>query len=291
MENLFLSQAKVGKNEWWRYLVGVLLIVIIWQVGGFIAGLTMAIITGGNPFGQASPVLLALMLAGFAFLLVGTWFINRWLHGRSVKSLTTPFERVSWKRIGLGAGLWLVAITLVSIIEALLYPGRYTVNPNPTGVLPYLLVALVFIPLQTSAEEYFFRGYLLQAIGRLLRQPVLLSVLNGLLFALLHLANPEVGVMGFFLSVLFYALFGFFFAYVTLRTQTLELALGIHAANNLFTGVFANYTTSALQTESFFLIQTLDPVYGLVSLVVVIVVFIVLLSTGWMKNLLELQSN
>lgn len=32
--------------------------------------------------------------------------------------------------------------------------------------------------------------------------------------------------MDLVLSVLFYALIGFFFAYVTLRTQTLELALG-----------------------------------------------------------------
>lgn len=289
MENLFLAQAQTGKNEWWRYLLGVLLIFIIWPVGAFIAGVIMAIAMGGNPFEQASPIRFALMLASFAFLLVGTWFINQRMHGRSVKSLTTPFERVNWKRIGLGAALWLVAMTIVSIIEALLYPGRYVVNANPASVLPYFLVALVFIPIQTSAEEYFFRGYLLQATGRLLRQPIVLAVLNGLLFALPHLANPEVGVMGLVLSVLFYALIGFFFAYVTLRTQTLELALGIHAANNLFTGVFANYTTSALPTESFFLIQTLDPVYGLVSLSVVIVVFIALLSTGWMKNLLELE--
>ncbi len=289
MENLFLSQTQTGKNEWWRYLLGVLLIFIVWQVGGAIAGAMMAIITGGNPSGQASPVLFALMLASFAFLLFGTWFINQRMHGRSVKSLTTPFERVNWKRVWLGAGLWLAAMTIVSVIEALLYPGRYTVNPNPAGVLPYLLVALVFIPIQTSAAEYFFRAYLLQATGQLLRQPVLLAVLNGLLFALPHLANPEVGAMGLLLSVLFYALMGFFFAYVTLRTQTLELALGIHAANNFFTGVFANYTTSALQTESFFFIQTLDPVYGLVSLSVVIAVFLALLSTGWMKNLLELE--
>lgn len=112
--------------------------------------------------------------------------------------------------------------------------------------------------------------------------------MNGLLFALPHLANPEVGVMGFLLSVLFYALMGFTFAYVTLKTQTLELALGIHATNNFFTGVFANYQTSALRTESFFLIQTLDPVYGLISLVVVVVLFIALLSTDWMKKWLEL---
>ncbi|MCS6993947.1 MAG: CPBP family intramembrane metalloprotease [Anaerolineales bacterium] len=288
MQNLFLAQAQTGKNEWWRYLMGILLIVIVWQGGAFAFSVVMAISTGGEMPKQASPTMFALMLASFAFLLIGTWLVNRWMHGRSVKSLTTPFERVSWKRILLGALLWLVATTIASIVEALLYPGRYVANPNPVGVLPYLLIGLVLLPLQTSAEEYFFRGYLLQATGRLLQQPVLLAVLNGLLFALPHLANPEVDVMGFSLSVLFYALMGFIFAYVTLKTQTLEVALGMHAANNFFTGVFANYQTSALQTESFFLIQTLDPVYGLISLVVVVVLFIALLSTDWMKKWLEL---
>ncbi len=289
MENRFLSLTHSGKNAWWRYLLGILAILLIWQIGAGILVVPILVANDGKMPQEASPLTFLLMLAGFAFLLFGTWGVNRFLHGRSVKSLTTPFDRVRWKRILLGAALWLVAMTIVALVEALLYPGRYVANPSPVSVLPYFLVALVFIPIQTSAEEYFFRGYLLQATGRLLRQPVLLAALNGILFVLPHLANPEVGVMGFFLSVLFYGLMGFFFAYVTLRTQTLELALGIHAANNFFTSVFANYQTSALKTESFFFIQTLDPIYGLISLTVVIGLFITLLSSGRMKRWLELE--
>lgn len=286
MENLFLAQAQAGKNAWWRYLVGILLILLVWQVGAGLFILPILAQNNGKMPQEPSPVNFLLMLAGFGFLLGGTWVINRWLHGRSVKSLTTPFQRVNWKRILLGAGLWLVIMSIVSITEALLYPGRYTLNPNPVGVLPYFLIALVFIPLQTSAEEYFFRGYLLQASGRLLRQPVLLAIINGVLFAIPHLANPEAGAMGFIISMLMYGFFGFFFAYITLRTQTLELALGIHAANNFFTGILANYKTTALNTASLFVIQTLDPVFGLVSLLVAIGVVLGLLSTPWMKNVL-----
>ena len=57
---------------------------------------------------------------------------------------------------------------------------------------PYLLVALALIPLQTSAEEFFFRGYLLQASGRLTQNWLVLSVINGVLFTLPHLGNVEV---------------------------------------------------------------------------------------------------
>lgn len=296
MNNLFLAQTQTGKNAWWRYVVAILLILAIWQAGGFvISGVTVltAVLSGNDPlrtFDSPGMFGYVLSLAGFAFLLLGTWVVNRWLHGRSVKSLTTPFARLSWKRILIAAGLWLVASGIASAIEAVLYPGRYVANPNPASVLPYLLLGLVLIPLQTSAEEYFFRAYLLQATGRLFSQPILLSVLNGLLFAVPHLANPEVGVAGVLLSVPIYALFGFTFSYATLRTQTLEMALGMHAANNIYSAIITNHTTTALSTESFFVIQTLDPVYGLISLTVVVIIFVVLLSMRGFRKLMDLDA-
>lgn len=265
MENQFLAQAQSGKNAWWRYLVGILTVMLIWQVGGGLLILPVLAANQGKLPTEKSPVNFALFLSGFAFLLLGTWLVNRLWHGRSVLSLTTPFGHVNWRRVFWGVALWSVAMAIVAMVEALLYPGRYVLNPNPASIVPYFLLGLILIPLQTSAEEYFFRGYLLQASGRLVRNPIILSIINGALFALPHLANPEVGVMGMAVSVAFYAAMGFFLAWLTLRSQTLELALGIHAANNFFTGIFANYVTSALPTESLFIIQTLDPVFGLVS--------------------------
>lgn len=70
------------------------------------------------------------------------------------------------------------------------------------------------------------------------------------------------------LSVAFYAAMGFFLALLTLRSQGLELALGIHAANNFFTAVFANYVSTALPTQSLWIIQMLDALYGFVAFVV-----------------------
>ena len=59
----------------------------------------------------------------------------------------------------------------------------------------------------------------------------------------------------------------------------MELALGMHAANNLFAALFANYTVTALPSPALFTIQTLDPVYSLVSLVIGIIVFYILYFT------------
>ena len=58
----------------------------------------------------------------------------------------------------------------------------------------------------------------------------------------------------------------------------MELALGMHAANNLFAAIFANYTVTALPSPALFTVQVLDPVYSLVSLVVGLILFYVIYS-------------
>jgi hypothetical protein len=66
---------------------------------------------------------------------------------------------------------------------------------------------------------------------------------------------------------------GFFFALITLLDNGIELALGMHAANNLFTALFANYTITALPSPALFTVQTLDPIYSLISVIIGMIVF------------------
>ena len=55
-----------------------------------------------------------------------------------------------------------------------------------------------------------------------------------------------------------------------------------HASNNLYSALFANYTGSALQTESIFLVTELDAVYALASCWVMAVIFYLVLF--WRKS-------
>jgi len=86
----------------------------------------------------------------------------------------------------------------------------------------------------------FFRGYLLQATGRLTRNVWMLSVINGVVFTLPHLANPETEGNAV-LAGLNWFVFGFFATIITLRSGSLDYALGIHAVNNLFGLIIAGY--------------------------------------------------
>jgi membrane protease YdiL (CAAX protease family) len=168
--------------------------------------------------------------------------------------------------------VWLVIAALIAIVESLLYPGRYILTFHASTLAAYAAVALILIPIQTSSEELFFRGYLLQWMGLRLKNKWVLAFLNGALFFLPHIVNPEMAANAILIGLGYFAI-GFFFALVTLQDDGIELALGMHAANNLFTALFANYTITALSSPALFTIQTLDPVYSLLSVVIGMIVF------------------
>ncbi|MGC8784850.1 MAG: CPBP family intramembrane glutamic endopeptidase [Armatimonadota bacterium] len=260
----FLEIARQGRNEWWRYVAGIVLVSACW-VGGEVLVALPAFVQEADSTGADLLLFVALLLS-FAPALIGVWLVVRFLHGRPLITLITPRGRIGWNRLAIGFGVWFAISAGASALEALLHPGRYQPNPEPLTVLPFLLVGTLLIPIQAGAEELFYRGYLLQGMGLLIRQTLLLSALNGLLFALPHAGNPET-VASFAKVLLIYLLAGFFWALITLRSGTLELALGAHIANNLFTTVVANYETTAIPSRSFFVVNEIDAIYQLAALV------------------------
>ncbi|HJR80894.1 MAG TPA: CPBP family intramembrane glutamic endopeptidase [Anaerolineales bacterium] len=280
--NHYLEIARQGRNDWWRYLISFPAILAIWLIIGSIPViLLLAYVSMDNdPATNFSgtgfigvPVILEFLvtISSFIPLLVATLLAVRFIHARPLKTLVTGEAYIRWGRIFAGAGVWLLIAALLSAIESFLYPGRYVFTFQPV-LLIFAVLAVIFIPIQTSAEEFFFRGYLLQWMGLRLQNPWLLSLLNGLLFFLPHAANPEMAASSILIG-LGYFVMGLFFTFITLQDNGMELALGMHAANNLFAGLFANYAVTALPSPSLFTVQTLDPVYSLVSLVLGMIVF------------------
>lgn len=279
----YLEIARQGRNDWWRYLISFPAILAVWFILGSIPVVVlMAYVSmDGDPATNFSatgfngiPVILEFLVTMASFLpfLIGTLLAVRLIHARPLKTLVTGERQIRWGRVFAGAGVWLVIAALVSVVEALLYPGRYVLTFQPVTLLLFALLALLLIPIQTSAEEFFFRGYLLQWMGLRMKNRWLLSLLNGLLFFLPHAANPEMAADSVLVGLSYFVM-GFFLSLITLQDNGIELALGMHAANNLFAALFANYSITALPSPSLFTIQTLDPVYSLIALVLGLVVF------------------
>ena len=279
----YLEIAHNGRNDWWRYLISFPAILVIWLFVGAIPVLVlMAYVSmDGNPATGYSatgftgiPVIPEFLVTMSSFIpfVVATLLAVRLIHARPLKTLITSEAYIRGGRILAAAGAWMVIAAVLSLVESLLYPGRYVLTFQPATLLVYAIFALIFVPIQTSAEELFFRGYLLQWMGLRLKNKWLLSFLNGVLFLLPHLANPELATGSILIGLGYFAM-GFFLTLITLQDNGMELALGMHAANNLFAALFANYTVTALPSPSLFTVQVLDPVYSFVSLILGMSVF------------------
>jgi membrane protease YdiL (CAAX protease family) len=264
---VFFSVTDLGRNGWWRYILGALLVQTVFVLGSFVISALMS----GQPLGHVSDFVASNL--DFMLLIVGTWMLHVFWHRRPWRTLITTRQSISWRRIFQGAALWGVIMLCSVGIESVLFPGRYVWTFDAQRWLLFFMLALLLTPIQCAAEEVFFRGYLLQAFGRISRHPVVAASLSSVMFTLPHLANPEVAANGMWIMVVTYFTMGLFLALVALRDAGLELSIGAHTANNFFLIVFFGYKDSPLPTSAMFTIQAYDPVISLVSVLVGALVF------------------
>lgn len=298
----YIQQAFTGKLGMWKYLVFSFLFF------GFM-GLNFLIIFLLDDFDfeqlmkdqiaqKGSNQVLFENLIPFAIGLGGLFFWVKYVHNQRIRTLTTSRKKVDWKRVFFAFSLWGFITTLFVFIDYQVSPEDYIVNFQSYQVSPehyivnfqlepflYLvLIGVLLIPLQTSFEEYLFRGYLMQGIGIAVKNRWFPLIFTSLVFGLLHIANPEVEKLGYGILV-YYIGTGFFLGIVTLMDEGLELALGFHAANNLITALLVTANWTAFQTNSI-LIDISIPELGADVYVPVFVIFPALLFVfskkyGW----------
>lgn len=260
---MYIAQAFNVLHDWWRYFVGVLLIifaVIIGQIPFTIAVMVKAVGDGQNVYEMDETAMLSilepnlnlfLMLLSFAVGLVGVFLAVKFFHKQSIVSLTTARSKIDWNRVWFAFIFWGIISSGFIGLDYMMTPEDYVYNFKLMPFLVLCLVAIIFIPLQTSFEEYLFRGYLMQGIGVVTRRKWVPLIATSLIFGLLHIANPEIEQLGYILMV-YYIGTGLFLGIITLMDEGMELALGFHAANNLFTALLVTADWTAFQTHSIF---------------------------------------
>ncbi|WP_149275561.1 CPBP family intramembrane glutamic endopeptidase [Pareuzebyella sediminis] len=216
----------------------------------------------------------------------------KFVHKQSLRSLTTARKKVDWKRILFAFGLWsLISIFLTGLDVLVFSPDDYVFNFNGELFIYLFFIAVLLIPIQTSFEEYLFRGYMMQGIGIMAKNRWVPLVVTSVLFGLMHLGNPEVEKLGPGIMV-YYIGTGFFLGILTLMDEGLELALGFHAANNLTTALLVTADATAFQVDAIFK-NTAELTLGWDVFVPIFVIFPILLFIfskkykwrGWKERL------
>ena len=214
-------------------------------------------------------------LVPFAFFLGVLLLWIKFVHKQKIISVTTSRPKIDWKRIFFSFGIWSLFVIITTFIDFYTAPESYRWSFDLEPFLKLMVIAIVFIPIQTSFEEYLFRGYLMQGIGMMAGNRWLPLLLTSTLFGLMHLSNPEVEKMGF-LIMIYYIGTGFFLGIIILMDDGMELALGFHAANNLVGCLLVTSGYSALQTHAV-LTDVSEPTAGLDIILPVFIIYPILL--------------
>lgn len=115
-------------------------------------------------------------------------------------------------------------------------------------------------PIQTAVEEAFFRGWLFQGFGKRLKHAGWSIFFTGIVFGLMHGANPEIEKIGYGIFA-YYIISGIFLGVIAHLDDGLELGMGYHAANNMFAAIILTNNWQVFHTDAVF-IDTAPPSFG-----------------------------
>lgn len=259
---MFIQNALKIKNNIWRYALGIFIIFIFTQIGSipFVVAIFNKVGLEGAANLDPAKMMTILENSNLTFFytlltffvgFIGFLIVIKYLHNQSFLSVTTSRKSIDYKRVLTSFSVISLILFFYTISSFFALPDEYTIQFNLTDFLILLLIAVIFIPIQTSLEEYVFRGYLMQGFGVLAKNKWVPLFITSFLFGMLHYYNPEIMKLGSILLVHYIAT-GLFLGIITLMDDGMELALGFHAGNNLIIALMVTSDWTVFQTSSIF---------------------------------------
>jgi len=307
---MFFESALQGKNSFWRYILVFIIILTATNTIGALPLVAMIIANSiGNPeildtttenimdlstYGIDPNIGLLLMIFPFIIGLIALFVLMQPLHRRKFITLFNGGGKIRWMKFFIAALVWLILMGLYLYFSISNDPDNFNINNLSKSLIWLVIIAVLFIPFQTTFEELLFRGYLMQGTGAWFKNKWLPLIITSLLFGLMHSFNPEIKEFGFWVMIPQYVLFGLVFGLITIFDNGIEIAMGAHAANNVFLSVFVTQKSSALQTPAIYEQQQVYPWSEFLSLFIISVIFIVLMGilNRWcLKGIFKLKYN
>jgi hypothetical protein len=266
----FIDKAKEGNNSFSSYLLGIALIISVYLLGSCFLILDLQWNFGIESFDGISQKeivrilgnnrFLAWLIVPFLFVALFLVIHTKFVHKRTVLSIFSGRETFDWKRVLFSFSLLFSVLSLFLFIQ---YQSSDSLifHFDLQKFIPLFFIAIFLLPIQTSCEELLFRSYILQGIKMRTKKNSVAVLISGLMFGAIHIGNPEIVKIGYHIIV-YYMLVGVFLALISLFDNGIELALGYHAANNVFAALMVTNNWQAFQTDAVFM-DISDPGNGL----------------------------
>jgi membrane protease YdiL (CAAX protease family) len=263
---MFLEQYYSGKKDAWRYVVGLLIIVVAVLVGQIPMGVYLVVLKEFNPVkaGEFQHALLNISETGinsntmflfnlipFLFGFVAVFLVVKYLHHRKAISVVNGRRRFDSSKFLFAAATWLALNVLTEVLFYLFYPENYVLNFDASLFYPLLIISLILIPFQAAMEELVVRGYLMQAFAGWFKYKWIAILLSSLIFYSLHLSNPEFEEFGAGVG-LYYFVFALVAASLAVVDDGLEIPIAIHIMNNIYGALVVSFKGSVFSTATLF---------------------------------------
>ncbi len=250
----------LGVDRPWLRLGSFIMLAALLLVGtSFVLGLSAAAIPGLRDqfdFSAPSPddplrlaqegvqvVLFGAIMASLAF---GVLTAAALTYRQPLRAFLWPGRRFDGRRLAIG---FVFMAGVAAVLEPFyLATGGEWAPPlfDPAYAdhtrLPYVLTMTFGLLVAAAAEEVMFRGVLLRLTALVTRQPVLLCLVNGLLFAAIHVDPDPATFVARTLS-------GMVWTWAALRLGGLEFAIGGHLAHNLYIALLLSPFSEAAESR------------------------------------------
>ncbi|QGF24831.1 CPBP family intramembrane glutamic endopeptidase [Raineyella fluvialis] len=174
-------------------------------------------------------------------LVLVSWLMVAGIHRTRPGWLASVGPRIRWRYLGACAGVAILVLNAGQVALWMINGVAVHLVPQP-GFWAFMAVVLATTWVQATGEEYFFRGYLMQALGSLTPTPWFGVLTSAVVFAVMH-GSQNVPL---FLNRL---AFGLVAALLVWRTGGLEAGIAGHVVNNISAYVWAGLTTGIAATR------------------------------------------
>jgi membrane protease YdiL (CAAX protease family) len=289
-----LESSFSGQNAFWRYFIMVAaLFAATNTVGAIPLLIAMGMKSAANPLvisqlaenpndlsvlGLDPNIYLMTMI--FPFLIgLGTFILLiRPLNGRSFFQVVNGGNSFRWNRFLISGLVWTIVSAIYLVVSIKVDDTNFIINNKSLSLIPLIIISVLLIPFQAAFEEILFRGYLMQGFAVLVKSRWFPLLMTSILFALMHILNPEVKDFGFWTMMPQYLLFGLIFGVITVLDDGIEAALGAHAANNVFLCILVTNESSTLQTPALYKQLEINPWFDLLLMLLMGILVILILK-------------
>ncbi len=244
----YISQAQTDHPSFSRAIIGIAFSVLMFALFTFIIfafGYALYLLFNNAPdagknlsidaesidkflsstFGQ---MILILTVASFW---LGPWISLRIIHKRPIETVLGQYRAIDWDDFKKAFIAFSVPTFTFQLIALTIDPN---ITYNQTSLLQWIPLALavaLLLLIQTSAEEFFFRGYLMQLLAHRFSSPLIWALIPVLLFTALHY-KPEIPFTIGAIILIVICVLAILFTYFVTKTGNLGAAMGAHFANN-----------------------------------------------------------